>query len=357
VHVSYLSGLAQWGVPRKHRIRMAKPPPPPTFKDKIAKVTDRLLSKHAKQALTDAGMQKWGINNLMRAAKRYNRWRYGEREKKHQKAYDRKLAELMEEHGGPGHYPPKIVMQDGWAIDTSMSLPGLDRLLDEAGQVARERAGKTHTDVQQPYFRNLMVYEDVMKYPSWLDFVTSPDVLATAIHYLKTIPVLSKTRPPGIRFMESNQNLDPNPPGAFSESQLFHLDLHDQPLVYVLVLIDDCTMECGPWHFLPASVSDRAIKALGYQKRGVRYRVTDEEMYSVIDPKEVQIFAYPKGTVLFIDSSRCFHYGSRLSYKPRLQMMYAYTSVTRCDFSQTFMPSFPYPVKKTDSRLRKMVLK
>jgi hypothetical protein len=54
-----------------------------------------------------------------------------------------------------------------------------------------------------------------------------------------------------------------------------------------------------------------ATEALGNQKRGSHYRVTDEEMYRVIDPKEAIVFAYPKGTVLFIDSSRCFHYGSR----------------------------------------------
>ena len=79
-------------------------------------------------------------------------------------------------------------------------------------------------------------------------------------------------------------------------------------------------------------------------------------MYRVIDPKEAIVFAYPKGTVLFIDSSRCFHYGSRRSYKPRLQMMYAYTSACRCDFSQTFMQPFPYSIKEKDSALRKMVL-
>ena len=93
-----------------------------------------------------------------------------------------------------------------------------------------------------------------------------------------------------------------------------------------------------------------------YQKRGSPYRVTDEEMYKHVDPGEAVTFAYPKGTVLFIDSSRCFHYGSRLSYTPRMQMMYAFTSVCRTDFSQTFMQPFPYPVKSNDSRLRKMVL-
>lgn len=317
---------------------------------------DNFIRPHARTWRREENMERFGIRNLMRAAKIYNRWRYRERARRHRHAFETQLDSLLIENGGPGSEQPRIVLNDGWAIDTSQSLPGLERLLDEAGQVVSERAGRIHGDIQRPYFRNLMLPDDIHKYPSWLDFITSSEILATVTRYLQTIPVLSKTRPPGVRFMESNQNLDPDPPGAFADSQLYHLDLHDTPLVYVIVLIEDVTAECGPWNFLPASVSARAAKALGNQKRGRPYRVTDDEMYRVVDPKEAIVFAYPKGTVLFIDSSRCFHFGSRMSYRPRLQMMYAYTSVCRCDFSQTFMPPFPYPVKKTDSALRKMVL-
>ncbi len=321
------------------------------------RAADKLLSK-TMDWRKEENLERYGIRNIMRMAKSYNRWRYRERSRRHLHAYATELENLLIENGGPGTQRPKIALEDGWAIDTSRSLPGLDRLLDEAGQVAHERAGNMHSAIQRPYFRNLMFHEyDIIKYPSWLDFITSSEILATVTHYLKTIPVLSKTRPPGVRFMESNQNLDPNPPGSYADSQLYHLDLHDTPLVYVIVLINDVTMECGPWTFLPASVSARAAKALGNQKRGRPYRVTDEEMYRVVKPEEAIILAYPKGTVLFIDSSRCFHYGSRMAYKSRLQMMYAYTSVCRCDFSQTSTGSLRcYPVKDQDSRLRKMVL-
>ena len=324
---------------------------------KLGHWTDRLLRKPAQTFRNEENMERYGIRNIMRAAKLYNRWRYHDRAKRHDNAYKTHLDQLLIENAGPGfRQHRKIELNDGWALDTSQSLPGLDRLLDEAGQVARERAGRIHSDIQRPYFRSLIFPDDIKKYPSWLDFITSSEILEAVTHYLKTIPVLSKTRPPGVRFMESNQNLDPNPPGPFADSQLYHLDLHDTPLVYVIVLIEDVTSECGPWTFLPASVSARATEALGNQKRGRPYRVTDEEMYPVVDPKEAIVFAYPKGTVLFIDSSRCFHYGSRRSYKPRLQMMYAYTSVCRCDFSQTFMQPFAYPIKEKDSALRKMVL-
>jgi hypothetical protein len=174
--------------------------------------------------------------------------------------------------------------------------------------------------------------------------------------YLKTVPVLSMTRPPGVRFMESNVALDPQAGGPYRNSQLYHLDIHDSPLVYVLVAVRDIAPSSGPWTFLPESVSARASAALRYREKGVAYRLTDEQMLAAsIDPAEAVTFACPRGSVLFIDSSRCFHYGSRHADPPRFQLMYGLTSVCRADFSQTFMPSLRYPVGPNASRLRRFV--
>jgi hypothetical protein len=194
------------------------------------------------------------------------------------------------------------------------------------------------------------------KYPALVDFITSSEVLDLAARHLGTVPVLSKTRPPGIRFMESNAALDPDASGPYRQSQLHHLDLHDTPLVYVLVMARDIPPESGPWTFLPQGASDRAVQGLHYREKGVRYRVTDEEMAKVVSPSEQIEFSGKKGDVLFIDSSRCFHFGSRRSVVPRFQLMFGLTSPCRTDLSQTFMPEFRYPRTPDESPLRRMVL-
>jgi hypothetical protein len=176
-----------------------------SLKEKIATFTDALLSKHAQKWRSEESMERLGIERIMRLAKRYNRWRYSDPAASYQSKFDHELDSLFAERGGFHNQPPRIVLKDGWAIDTSGTLPHLDRLLKEAGEVVAERGGKVHSDVQRPYFRNLMFYEDLAKYPSWLDFATSPEVLATVTEYLGTMPVLSKTRPPGVRFMEWNR--------------------------------------------------------------------------------------------------------------------------------------------------------
>ena len=162
--------------------------------------------------------------------------------------------------------------------------------------------------------------------------------------------------PPGLRLTESSSKFDPGAGGPYRESQLYHLDHHDLPLVYVIVLLRDVTTQSGPFTFLPASVSERAAKTLKYRARNAPYRITDEQMYSVVDEKEAIPFQGPKGSVLFLDSSRCFHYGSRDCTIPRYQAMYAFVSPCRTDFSDMLVKPRVYTRQPTDSRLRRMVL-
>ena len=298
-------------------------------------------------------MKCLGINRLREFAKGYNRWRYAGRERMHHAAFGNGFVELLRENGELTSWPPQIQLKDGWARDDSMTLPHLDRVLEQAGQIVRERGGKQHSETQQPFLRSLLFPGDLEKYPAILDFILSSQVLAIAARHLKTVPVLSKTLPPGVRFMESNVALDPDWAGPVRESQLYHLDIHDTPLVYVLLLVEDVTDESGPWTFLPASTSARATAALRYRQPRKGYRVTDEQMYAVVDPKEAISFTGKRGSVLFIDSSECFHFGSRRSIRPRFQLMYGLTTPCRCDLFQTQYEN-KYPVPAGASRLRRM---
>src|ERR1035438_3450710 len=73
-------------------------------------------------------------------------------------------------------------------------------------------------------------------------------------------------------------------------SQLYHIDYYSHPNVYVIVLLRDATPEHGPWTFLPRSASQKAAKAMGYWGRRRGYRVSDQEVYSAADRKDVLEF-------------------------------------------------------------------
>jgi hypothetical protein len=299
-------------------------------------------------------MSHLGIANTMRLARISNRIRFRRQDSWRRALYRNELAALVEENGALTR--PAIQMKDGWAIDTSLSLPHLGRVLEDSEKIIAERSGsRLSGDSYRSYFQDVWKTEDFERYPSVLDFVTSSDMLATVADYLKCIPALSTTLPPGVRFVESNAAFDDDPDHP-KDSQLYHIDYYSRPNVYVIVLLRDTTPEHGPWTFLPGEVSRKTSTALGYWSRGRGYRVSDQEVYSVADRKDAIEFCYPRGTVLFIDSSACFHYGSRNSIKPRFQLMIGYAGVCRTDFSETILPSKVYPIRPTDSRLRRMAL-
>jgi hypothetical protein len=317
-------------------------------------VVDRGVKPVARSLDADK-MARLGIRNTMRLAKRYNRLLYGGYQRHREELWQERFPELAEENGGLSDSWVRI--EDGFALDTSGSLPHLDALLEESEEVIAQRGGKAPADDRyRSFFRNIISVEDLDRWPSLLDFITSSQLLATVSDYLGFIPALSKTLPTGVRVVESGKHLDALAHLPPRDSQVFHIDPYDHPMVYVIVLLRDCTSEMGPFTFLPASVSARASEALDYWSRGRPYRLSDEEIYSVVDEAEKIELTYPRGTVLFIDTSRCFHYGSRNAELPRFQIMYGLTSVCRSDFSETYMPTFSYTVRPDDSRLRRLVL-
>jgi hypothetical protein len=300
-------------------------------------------------------MSRLGIATTMRLAYAYNRIKFGRQDDWRRSLYREQITALLGENGPPTR--SRIEMQDGWAIDTTMSLPHLDRVLEDSEKIIAERSGvrRTHSGAYRSYFQDLWTTADLEKYPSFLDFATSSDVLATVSDDLQCIPALSTTLPSGIRFVESNAAFDDHPDEPH-DSQLYHIDYYSLPNVYVLVLLGDTTFDHGPWTFLPRTTSQKAAAALNYWSRQRGYRISDEDIYSVVDRNEVIEFCYPRGTVLFIESSGCFHYGSRNSMKPRFQLMIGYTGACRTDFSEVIMKPKAYPTLDSDSRLRKMVL-
>ena len=310
--------------------------------------------KPVAQFLHHNHMGRLGISNSLRVARGMNAARWRRESAIRRRLYREDFAGLLAENGEPVR--PLLEMHDGFAIDTSGTLPHLDRVLHEADEIIAERGGNRTTGVNtyRSFFQDVWRDEDCERFPAFLDFSTSSDVVGVVANYLKTIPVLSTTIPPGIRFVESNMDYD-DYPDVLKESQLYHIDYYAVPSVYVLVLLHDTTFDHGPWTFLPRSISQRAKKDLRYWRRGVPYRLDDSTMFSAADKEDVIEFSYPRGSVLFIEPSGCFHFGSR-SAKPRFMLMLGYTDIVRTDFSEWFIKNRQFPRRDTDSRLRAMLV-
>lgn len=315
--------------------------------DNIFKPVARLLDRDSMQLL--------GVNNTMKLARTYNGFWHGRHHEKRKKLYKDNFDDLIVENGPP--QVPVNEINDGWVIDSSGKLPHLDELLKDADKIIRERGGVKRHDFGRPFFQELITEEHIERYPSILNFATSSEVLSTVCGYLEFIPTLSSSMPYGVRLVESWSKFDNSPGQPLRSSQLFHLDYHDSPMTYVIVLLRDVTMENGPFCFLPKSVSTEACQGLGnYHSKEGGHRVPDQKMYSLVSESALIKVCYPAGTVLFLDNSACFHYGSRNAAEPRYLMMFAYLSSRRTDFGDLWLKNMKYPVNHSDSRLRRMIL-
>jgi hypothetical protein len=250
----------------------------------------------------------------------------------------------------------RIAMEDGFAIDDSRTRPHLDALL-AAGEDLIERFAGWRYEFTKPYLQDISPESAMDTHPALLDFVTTPEVVATVAPSFGYVPLLPGTIPEGVRLMESRTDFDTQADGPWRGSQLYHLDYHSTPTVYVIVAVRDIDPDDGPLHFLGRAASQRVADALGYGRRGVPYRLTDEVVYEHVDPGEVHRFAVKAGTVLFIESSACMHFGSRRPAKPRYQFQYSFTSPVRNDFMELWRPRRVYPARPNDSELRRLVLR
>src|SRR2546427_11383191 len=78
-------------------------------------------------------MSRLGIANTMRLAHAYNRITFGRQDDWRRSLYRGQFTAMLEENGPATR--PRIVMEDGWAIDTSMSLPHLGRVLEDSDKI------------------------------------------------------------------------------------------------------------------------------------------------------------------------------------------------------------------------------
>lgn len=300
-----------------------------------------------------------GVRKTNELGRAYHSLRFGKQLDRRKQLYREQFSELIRENGeitGPVNE-----MKDGWCIDTSGCLPHLQRLLQETGEIIERQGGRKRETRGRPFLQNIIpppreLDDALRQYRSIVDFATSSEMLTTLANYFGFVPTWPRVLPLGVRLMESDARFDETPQ-TLRNSQFFHLDYHDLPMVYVIVTLKDVTEKSGPFCFLPASVSDRVEAALDYRsKGGIHHRVLDDTMYSLVERKELIKLVYPAGTVLFIDSTRCFHYGSRNPVVPRYHLQYAYLTPCRTDFKDLIMRPYRFPYEASDSRLRKMVL-
>lgn len=183
----------------------------------------------------------------------------------------------------------------------------------------------------------------------FMKLATDKKVIATISKYMGHIPILT-----AVELWHSRYYSD-----KLLASQLWHCDWENPRSMKVFVNISDVAEENGPFTFVPSNLSKQVRDAVKYTYGEPNYRLDDSVMSQyVVDKDMVKIIGKEK--LLFIDSCRCFHYGSRVSKgaQPRILLLIKYLSPASINLPPGIAknPPFSYLINKTDDVYSKHIL-
>lgn len=242
-----------------------------------------------------------GVRNVYTAFRRAERyWRDGDRRVVYRQL-NAPAWTLPQDRGFETFAPGRFDEVEGIVADARASLERSER----EGLPETKSRKRFLVPVQDP--ATLTLESAAMR------FALREDVLNAVSRYLGVVPFLSTI---SVLFSDVVK-------GAPTSSQLHHCDGDDVTQIKIFVYCSDVDPASGPLTILPADDSQRVRRSVGYH---YRQRLTDQQVAGVVGPdREVPILG-PSGTTVFVDTSRCFHYGSRVAADapPRLVTMIQY---------------------------------
>ena len=222
---------------------------------------------------------------------------------------------------------------DGFAVIP----PG--RFNETTAIVADARAALARFDATAPpagknrkrFLQNVLDASSLTLDSAIIRFALRSEVLAAVSRYLGVVPLLS-----AIAVYHSDTT-----EAAPASSQLYHCDGDDVTQVKVFVYCTDVDARSGPLTILDASTSRQVLQHTGYEFRD---RLTDDQVRQAMSAVQEHAILGPVGTTVFVDTSRCFHYGSRVApdASPRLVAMVQYQTPYSFMLSGDASASLPF---------------
>ena len=181
----------------------------------------------------------------------------------------------------------------------------------------------------------------------FLRLAVRPDVIAAVSAYLGMVPVLAH-----LNVYYSGETHD-----EARSSQLFHCDADATRQVKIFVLCSEVTSAHGPLTLLDARTSADVRRHLNYH---FGRKVKDPAVLRGANAPEMHPILGDPGTVCFVDTTRCFHFGSRVEQgaSPRLLTMIQYLTPASFMLPRDHRKGAPFRHLATPnlSRVQRMVL-
>lgn len=265
---------------------------------------------------TRNGNRVLSTNMYRKVSKKYNLIKYMKYRELRQRFFINFTTELSSKYKIDDEF-----MMDGWSRPESHDLPHSKEMLEKAKEIF-ELKGPHHNTRCNPY--PVYTAEELISIDVFRNFALSEKLLYMAAKYLGEYPILNNIDI--LRSDPSHRKSD------WQGSQLFHLDIIDRKILRVIIYITDVDSESGPFTFIPLAASNaiRYDKALGYGKMFKPVSVSDEQVANCLgDMNDLIEVEGMSGDILLIDTSNCFHCGSRNYSKVRGAIMITYASLAK----------------------------
>ena len=212
--------------------------------------------------------------------------------------------------------------------------PGRFPEVDEITAAAQATVAAADMDVKRKtghktFLVSLLNQSDLTLDSPFMRLALRPDIVSAVAGYLGVLPILDY-----INVLCSSHVQEP-----LSKSQLLHCDSDAETQVKIFVLCTEVTTENGRLVILGADSSRRLRARVTYRHN---HRVTDEEAVAALGSlDDLHAITGPPGTICCVDTSRCFHYGSRIAAPTgrRLVVLMRYITpwafIMPPDYSQT----------------------
>ena len=241
-----------------------------------------------------------------------------------------RLAEELGRSAGVS-IPPEA----GFALHPPGTFPLAEAVVDAASELIdgighEELVARSTKDAFMA--QGLLTPEALPLDSPYMRFVLDEAVIGPVAAYLGVVPVLHL-----IDLWYSFYGIE-----APKSSQRWHLDSGDTTQVKVWIHCSDVRPESGPLTVLDARTSEVFAERIGYDF-GKGHRIPDEHVDELAG-QAVTALEGPAGTVHFVDTSRCFHFGSRVARGgvPRRVFVAQYLTPYAFRFRPDHLQSAPY---------------
>jgi hypothetical protein len=222
----------------------------------------------------------------------------------------------------------EIDPQTGFALCDASKIDGLATVIPKLRAFSLRQADElasAQASVDKPFYFNILGREDLQSMPELVKFSVSRGPLNTLVPYFGLVPNLSHI---GI-FLSAPAS------GKRRGTQKAHWDNHDRRHVKLFCYLTDVGSDDGPLTFLPAD------KSWWFRKKTGRILGTfpvrdDSEFRRYFTERDLVEVTGPAGTVAFLDTTRCMHFGSRC--RPggrRLALVIHYTKFAEYSSTRT----------------------